>query len=72
MRKEPKPRYAPPKKITPWLFWYQCVTCEQLIKYEPVWRYWYRTVCFKCAETSAIAIGQIKEYIKYGDIALED
>ena len=72
MRKDPKPKYAPPKKIIPWLFWYKCVTCEKLIKHEPLWRYRNRTVCCECAETPKIAIGQIKQYIKYGDINIED
>lgn len=72
MRKEPKPQYAPPRKVVPWLFWYECVTCEKLIKYEPIWKYRSRTVCCKCAKTSEIAIGQIKHYIKYGDLDIGD
>lgn len=71
MRKKAKPRYAPPRKVVPWLFWYKCINCKQLIKHEPVWRYRGWTVCCKCAETSEIAIGQIDHFIEY-DLVITD
>lgn len=71
MRKEPKPSIAPPKKVFPRIFWYHCITCEDLIKREWVWRYSHWTVCLKCSPTPEKVIERV-EYFKKYQLQIED